>query len=83
VNNKCEYTGKLREIYGENGVITIKISGDKYSNLYNAIRYKNENVILTIEKAKEPEHFYECTGQDTHLKKVYLRRKVNENNKGI
>ena len=53
MNNKCEYTGKLREIYGENGVVTIKINGDKYSNLYNAIRYKNENVILTIEKKEE------------------------------
>ena len=50
MNKKCEYTGKLREIYGENGVITIKISGDKYSNLYNAIRYKNENVLLTIKE---------------------------------
>ena len=46
--NKCEMTGKLKEIYCENGLVTIKILWDKNNTIFNAIRYKNEDVILKI-----------------------------------
>jgi len=45
-------TGKLREIYCENGVVTIKIEWDKDNTIFNAVKYKNGNVILKIEKRR-------------------------------
>jgi hypothetical protein len=48
--NKCEMTGKLREIFSENRVVTIKIEGDKDNTIFNSVRYKNENVTLKISK---------------------------------
>ena len=48
VFNKCEMTGKLKEIYCENGLVTIKIYWDKNNTIFNAVKYKNEDVILNI-----------------------------------
>jgi len=52
VFNKCEMTGKLKEIYCENGLVTIKIYWDKNNTIFNAVKYKNENVILKIKGGK-------------------------------
>jgi len=52
VFNKCEMTGKLKEIYCENGLVTIKIYWDKNNTIFNAVKYKNENVILNIKEVK-------------------------------
>ena len=53
VFNKCEMTGKLKEIYCENGLVTIKIYWDKNNTIFNAVKYKNENVILNIKGGKK------------------------------
>ena len=49
---KCEITGRIQEIYGENGVVYIEIKSDKISHtIYNAIHFKN--VKLTIKEVNE------------------------------
>ena len=53
VFNKCEMTGKLKEIYCENGLVTIKIYWDKNNTIFNAVKYKNENVVLIIKGDKK------------------------------
>jgi len=50
ITNKCEMTGKLREIFAENGIVTIKIEWDKDNTIFNSVKYKNENVTLKILK---------------------------------
>jgi len=49
---KCEITGKLQEIYGEDGIVYIEIKCDgSLHTIYNAVHFKR--VKLIIEEVKE------------------------------
>ena len=52
--DKCKMEGTLYEIYGENGVIYIKVKDNKpcRNTIFNAIKYQFKNIEVII-KSKE------------------------------